>query len=147
MPSFKKSVKAVTIALLVIVAFLAILAFIGSNGDNEESDTGNVEPPEYTVVAEEDLSYSAIMRWQVRAQTTGGISKEEIDALARDIVDCVKSEREVNAISIFLYRYGDDANSTYTIASIDYAPYGEWSRAGEVETGDYSSHEYDIEYA
>lgn len=140
--------------LLIIGISVLLMAVFGLSGcmetgieKDKEMTEKDKEIPQYTIVEEEDLSYSSIIRWQVRATTTDNLTKDEIKSIAEDIVKGIKERMEVNAISIFLYREGDDIHWIYTIASIDYAPYGDWSRAGDVNTGDYSKHTYNIEYA
>jgi len=128
-----------------IVFLILIFSLIGS--EEKESDKEEIETPYYEIVEEKDLSYSNVVRWQVKAKTYANVTREEVELIAKDIVKYVKSKMEVNAIAIFLYRFEDDISGLYTIASIDYAPYGDWSRADEVETGDYSKHRYHIEYA
>jgi len=47
----------------------------------------------------------------------------------------------VNAIMIFMYHSGADYWGLASIA-IEWAPYGDWGKASEVSTGDYSQHQY-----
>ena len=146
-PKIKKLII-LSITLLVIAFILMIIIGTIYNSmnpnriNNEQKDI-----PHYTIADEEDLSYSNVIRWQIRATTPiDNLTQEQIKNIAGDIVKRVKEERKVNAISIFLYYEGDDIYYMYTIARIDYAPYGDWSRADEVKTGDYSKHKYSIEY-
>lgn len=144
MVEIKPILKKLIIVIVVIFISLIVIGSIGNYFFPIEKDKGT---PQYTIADEEDLSFSNVIRWQVRATTSiNDITHDQIDSIAKDIVKKVKEKRDVNAIGIFLYYDGDDIYGMYTIARIDYAPYGDWSRANEVTTGDYSKNTYNIEY-
>jgi len=62
-------------------------------------------------------------------------------AIARERVDGLGSE--VNAVGFSFY-YPESGLGGYEHGVINYAPYGDWSRASEVNTGDYSKHEWTV---
>ena len=103
--------------------------------------SGKTEPVSYTIVEVEDASFAATVRKSVRVAVDEGLTKEQIEWVAKDVVKQVTGLQPVNAIMIFMYHRGVDY---YVLAglAVDWAPYGEWARAGEVRTGDYSKHEY-----
>jgi len=147
MVEIKSLLKKLIIAVVIIFVLLIVIGAIGNYFFPIKKEIDK-ETTQYRIVNEEDLSFSNVIRWQVRATSTIiNPTHDQVESIAKDIVKKVKEERAVNAISIFLYHDGDDIYGVYTIASIDYAPYGDWSRADEVNTGDYSKHTYHIEYA
>lgn len=99
----------------------------------------------------EDLSYNSTnlnaecvrVQYRIWIETTGKASRSAVEALAKDLVAQVTSRFDINALSIFVYD-GPNIYGEYTVASVDWAPYGNWGRADEVKTGDYSKHSYTI---
>lgn len=144
--------------ILVIPALYITLSLAGAGCRNTEpvdSRRGvqqNVKPeiiellPEYDVVDTKDLSFSNCVRKQVTVRTAYRLSEAEITGVARSIVSKVTSEHKVNAVSIMVY---DTPNTSgpYTLASVDWAPNGDWSQASTMNTGDYSRHRFTIDMA
>jgi len=102
--------------------------------------------PKYEIVEEEDISYSAIKRLRFRVVVSKNITKEEVGLIAKDIVRKTIDTQDVNAISVAMYDKEEDAQGGYTVAMVEWVPGGDWGKAGDVETGDYSTHEYNINY-
>ena len=103
--------------------------------------------PKYEIIEEEDLSYSVVKRPSFRIVVSEDITEEEVRLVAEDIVEKTIGTQDVNAINIFMYDREEDAKGAYTVAKVEWAPDGDWSKAGDVEAGDYSTHEYNIEHA
>ena len=101
---------------------------------------------EFQLIDVEDLSYSTVVRASVRIEMTPGCDEDDAMIFAFLYSENTKAELDINAISLFFYC--DYASSGgYANAGIDFAPYGDWGRAGEVRTGDYSKHELSLEFS
>jgi hypothetical protein len=100
----------------------------------------------YTIEEIEDISFSGCERLKVTLRTNRRLTETEVRALAEIIVNQIIADDNVNAIVIFMY---DTEHTTgqYTLASVIWAPYGEWVKAKDAKTGDYSKHIYKIEMA
>ena len=92
-----------------------------------------------------DVSFGSIIR--LVANYAMGSGCDDTDALlfAEGIMIILQLELSFNAFGFFFYCEPDDILGPNI--SIDYAPYGDWSRALEVRTGDYSKHEFSLEFA
>jgi len=134
-----KILKIITGVIFLILLFV-ILAIVFSPEEKKE----NI--PNYTIISEENKSYSNVIRYVIKVRTSSNITHEEVKEIAKNITNYMKSKTKFNALSILLYSYEDNISLSPSIAIIDYAPYGDWSRADEVETGDYSKFEYNITY-
>lgn len=99
------------------------------------------EPASYTVLEEKDVSFATTVRKSVRTTVDESMTKEQIEWVAQDIVKKITQRQAVNAIMIFIYHSGDDYMGLARIC-IDWAPYGDWGKASEVEAGDYTQHQY-----
>ncbi len=92
-----------------------------------------------------DVSFGSTIR--LVANYSMGSGCDETDALlfAEANMILLHLELSFNAFGFFFYCEPDDILGPNI--SIDYAPYGDWSRALEVRTGDYSKHEFSLEFA
>ncbi len=93
----------------------------------------------YTITEIKDVSYLGCVRHSYHLIIPLGTSEGQIKAIGNEIVLRCIGQRDVNAIIVF-FLHGPDALS-YT-AKLTWAPRGDWGRAGEVNTGHYSKHEY-----
>ncbi len=100
----------------------------------------------YTIEEVEDISFSECERRKVTLRTTRRLTETEVKALAETIVNQIIEDDNVNAIVIFMYDT-EHTSGPYTLASVDWVPYGEWVKAKDVKTGDYSKHMYKIKMA
>lgn len=126
--------KHTILALTAIVALLAVTMLAGCV--EEEAPT-----PAYKIFSEEDVSFGNTIRVAERVLVPRTITEEGVKAIAKDIVQKGIASQDVNAIGIFFY-YKPEASPEYCIGRVDWAPYGVWSKAMEVPTGDYSKQEY-----
>ena len=157
--------KVAIIALLVPLLLMAIgLLFPDASEDSNSGNSSNKgysynEPiPKNSLypigdIVQEDLSYylpngneCVRMQYRVWLDTELPVSLQYVEAFSRDLVATQISTYDLNAISVFLYN-SPEIYGSYTIASVDWAPYGDWGRADEVRTGDYSKHSYTIRMA
>lgn len=104
--------------------------------------------PAHEVYDVEDISYEDVVRIRIdiRLYRPGDdYTDEEFHRLNQEAICRVTNEVPVNAIAVFYWGPGQTPGYESAYASNDWAPYGEWSRADAVETGDYSHHEHDFE--
>lgn len=127
-----ESPKRLVISILAIVLVGVGLYFALSD---------RTEPVNYTIIEENDVSFAATVRKSVRTTVDEGLTKDQIEWVAQDIVKKITQRQAVNAIMIFMYHSGDDYMGLARIC-IDWAPYGDWGKANEVEAGDYTQHRY-----
>lgn len=103
------------------------------------------EEVSYNIVEQEDLSFSTTVRIGVRLTMNADVTQQEIEWITQDVVSNITKQQDVNAISIFMYYSGDDYFGVARVA-VDWAPYGDWSRAADVTTGNYQYHQYSYNY-
>lgn len=107
------------------------------------SDT--VKTANFTVAAEEDVSYSIgnkrVVRINYRIRVEKQITDDEIRAICQKIISQGKNKRPYNAIAFFFYLPDSDIKGAYTAGKAEWAPLGKWANAKEVEAGDYSQHQ------
>lgn len=109
-------------------------------GDSEEAKP-SVGDLSYTIIEEKDVSFAAIVRKSVKVAVDEGMTREEIEWVARDVVKKITERQPVNAIMVFIYHRGADYTGLASIC-VDWAPHGDWVRASEVKTGEYKQHQY-----
>ena len=134
-----------TVGISLIFLLAVTLIFGGTymlmEGNVTTSTGTSNEVVTYNIEAIEDVSFGATVRKVVRVSMVSGMTKADIEWIAQDVVAQITSQQPVNAIGIFMYHTGDNYFSTARI-SVDWAPYGDWARANEVATGNYSSHQF-----
>ena len=129
--------------ILIILGTLIVAALlvVGACASTATNTTSGTEEVSYNIVEQEDLSFSTTVRIGVRLTMNADVTQQEIEWIAQDIVSNITKQQDVNAISIFMYYSGDDYFGVARVA-VDWAPYGDWSRAADVTTGDYQYHQY-----
>ncbi len=103
--------------------------------------------PPYSIAEKKDVSLGSATRLAYRVVVSKDASEVQVRAVASDIVDRAKTTRPVNAITILFYYHREQITGPPTVAKVDWAPYGDWSKAKQVNAGDYSSHAYDVTMA
>lgn len=98
--------------------------------------------PTYRIVRTEDLSLARVRRLNVRVAVPRHYARAEVEAIAADVVAGIVRRQEVNAISLMFFGPGTSTNGAWNVASVDWAPNGQWSDAGNVQPGDYSTFVY-----
>jgi len=120
--------------------------------DLETSPTENrVSPPapsvpEYTVVASKDLSMPGVRRLEKRIQLPRHYSVGDVTLIAKEIASTECRRQPLNALGIFFYGPGAHTDGPFDVARIDWAPNGLWEKARSVNSGDYSSFDYNVTY-
>lgn len=108
-----KSTAIFTLLLLGQVTFIAEAGAYKEIGHSRIKETGD----------------AGFQRLIIRATIKEGLSKPDIEKEINHIIEnSLREKPSSRAIAIFLYREGDNIHGPYTVASADWAPYGEWSR-------------------
>ena len=95
----------------------------------------------------EDVSYASVTRLVGRFSMGIGCVAE--DAVAYALVHAtllVTENDEIDAIGYHFYCNADSVNEGSNV-SVDFAPFGDWSKAGETRQGDYSEHEAALQFS
>ena len=130
--------------ILGIIAFVLIVA-VAANLISQES-TVKDEIPSYKIASKTDISSPQATKLRYKVVVEPGISEKGIKLIAEDVVNKTKKDMKFNGLVIFMYDREEDVGDYYTIAKVEYLPYGEWRKTLDVRAGDYSKHEfvYDI---
>lgn len=99
----------------------------------------------YEVANIEDLSFANTVRLGYNVVVKEKASKEDLKNLAQHLVEKIKKDKKFNAVVIGFYDYPEYIGRGYTLGKAEYAPEGDWSKAMDVRTGDYSSFSYNYE--
>ncbi len=83
-----------------------------------------------------------IIKATVDASLVEGRSDDYIQSVMEYIILKYADAHKLNSIHLLLYIEGDDTAGAATVGHYTYAPYGDLSRASEVQAGDYSSFEF-----
>jgi hypothetical protein len=94
--------------------------------------------PSYQVVEDKDASIGQIKRREVRITLPRGLTRQALKANIEHAARSAFQQQGSGAILVFAYTDGTDTRSAFTAGRCEYAPYGDWSRAGE----DVASDEY-----
>ena len=101
---------------------------------------------QYKIVEEDDnsipIAKRVCLRVTVAENHVEGKSEEYITELMKYVILEYAETHDLNSITVFLYVEGDDTSGGITVGTCTYAPYGELSRASEVEAGDYSTFKF-----
>ena len=100
----------------------------------------------YQIVETKDISLGATKRMSYTVLVSDMPSPDELIKLAQIIVEAKHSkDNPVNAVNIFVYQHF--ARTTGIVdATVIWAPNGVWADADNVRTGDYSTHQYSVDY-
>jgi hypothetical protein len=103
-----------------------------------ESQTSAIS--KYEIVSIKNVSYGNVKRYDVRVRVEHMLSSTELKRVSEVIIEELKVKQPHNALALLYYLPDSDTNGFYTAGKAEWAPYGDWSRADEVRTGNYSRH-------
>lgn len=104
----------------------------------------------YNIMNEQDISFGDAKRYQLSVVVYGQPTADELKDICNIIAEDYKKTNDYNALVIFLcdnkYYCKNPNDGLPTLGKAEYAPEGDWSKASEVLTGDYSNFamNYDI---
>jgi len=104
------------------------------------------ELPQYTIALVEDISVGSSKRFSISVVVTEECTPKQLEEVSKEIVEKTKAETPFNAISLGFYDYPEYIGRGYTLGSATYAPYGDWSKAASVETGEYFKMSFDFDF-
>ena len=105
--------------------------------DKEESDL-----PNYKVALIDDANIGNAIRETLHIVVEEDYTLEQLYDIAQKEALAYVSENKVNALAIGFYEDEDNIGQGYDMGRVEYVPYGDWSKAVDVETGDYSNFEF-----
>ncbi len=131
--------------LIIATLLVIVLPTLGACASTATNTTSGTKEVSYNIIEQEDISFSTTVRIGVRLTMNADVTQQEIEWIAQDVVSNITKQQDVNAISINMYYSGDDYFGVARVV-VDWAPYGDWSRAADVTTGDYQYHQYSYNY-
>lgn len=104
-------------------------------------------PPDHEVVKVEEPSFGSVRRLVYRIRLPEHYPRATVEAIARwTVAELREQGQAVNAVSMLFYGPNTSTSGAYDVASIDWAPGGEWSSADTVRAGDYSTFRFSVSY-
>lgn len=100
----------------------------------------------FTVVDQRDVSDGDVVRMVMSVELKGPYSQEVGAGIVNHLTVWYFWRSEVNAAAFLFFYPRDENDNTVPAGAIDWAPYGDWSRASEVKTGDYTHHSQTVRY-
>lgn len=112
----------------------------------EPVETTSAQQIDYQIVEINDISVGATKRMRYTLQVSNTPSREGLIRLARIIVEAKHMNgNPVNAVTIFVYPDFVPPEGIVD-ATVIWAPNGVWADADNVRTGDYSKHQYTVDF-
>lgn len=112
-----------------------------------EASRESSPPPSHEVVKIEEPSFGNVRRLVYRIQLPEHYDRSSVEEIARwRVQELVRQGEAFNAISMLFYGPDTDTSGAYDVASIDWAPDGDWSKADTVDAGDYRSFRFTVRY-
>lgn len=107
-----------------------------------------VSVPPFHLHDTKDVSVSSCVRLvaDVVLESPGSLTTEQLMNMARQVVADITQTNEVNGIRISFWNSPEDITDGAVIASVDWAPEGEWDKANTVATGSHEKHSYHIAF-
>lgn len=97
--------------------------------------------PSYNVLQVEDISFGNTKRLTLHVLVESGVSVAQLEAVAEQLAQEYRKSEKYNALNVGFYDYTELIGHGYSLGYWEDVPYGEWKRADEVRSGDYSKHE------
>jgi hypothetical protein len=95
--------------------------------------------PTYEIFEFQDVSFPGAVRYVAHVVTEPGPSIDQLTQLAQLIADEIRAETPYQALSVGFYDYPEYLGFGFVMGRIEFAPFGDWGRADEVDLGDYST--------
>jgi len=100
----------------------------------------------YKILEERDIPFAGAIRLRSRVYVDPKTTRTEIQSVAEQIKDNAIALRKINALNILFYDRETAARGVFSLASADWAPWGEWSKAVQVAAGDYGNHQWKFDF-
>lgn len=150
--------KQTGIGCLSLIVFLVVVGYIISSirscftgGKKKDKQTPTTQeyvvPPEikgkYRIASTKDVSFPTVKRYVYNVVVTGEPTKAELTEIAYAVFEEAKKRTPFNALSVVFYDYECLIYHGIVMGSADFAPDGDWGKAMDVKTGDYSTMKID----
>ena len=104
-----------------------------------------IQIPNYGIVSIKDVSFAETKRYSIKARVGYALNQMELELVSNDIIKTYRDSHPNNAMAILYYLPESEESGHYTAGKATWAPFGDWGRANEVRTGDYSKHRLIVE--
>jgi|AntAceMinimDraft_16_1070373.scaffolds.fasta_scaffold63749_2 hypothetical protein len=144
----------IRILLAMLLLLVAVLTLTTGCDEKASTSTLTTAPQESVVVppfqlnGTRDVSFVNCVRIvaNVVVQKTGPLTDRQLIEIAGQIVDDITKSKSVNAIGVFFWYSESTVGQQAAVASVDWAPSGQWDKADTVSTGSYSRHSYRVDF-
>ena len=103
-----------------------------------ESVGEKLQLPEYQVIEIDDVSFGNTKRYSLSVITEPA-DEQTIKLIAATIIEDLKTQKPFNSVYIYFNDQIEYIGHGHSLARVIYAPDGEWEKAMNVRTGDYST--------
>jgi len=103
----------------------------------------------YRIHGTRDVSMANCVRIvaDIALGTSQHLDNAQLIDIAGQVVQTITATTSVNAIGVFFWKPGSNIGAESAAASVDWAPFGQWDRACDVSTGDYTKHTYQVVFS
>ena len=98
--------------------------------------------PQYRIIEIGDVSFVGAKRYTIDVVVENKVTTEQLQSLASEIKDQIQEDSDFQALAIYFYDYEEFIGSGATLGRVEFAPYGDWSKAQDVKLGNYNSFEF-----
>jgi hypothetical protein len=104
-------------------------------------------PPDHEIVKVDEVDFGSVRRLVYRIRLPEHYPRAKVESVAHYITEnLIRRGESVNAVGMFFYGPASATDGAYDVASVDWAPGGEWASADSVPAGDYSTFRYSVSY-
>jgi len=135
--------KYLVLLVVIVVLVINLISFLLKD-DKSSTNIKSTSIPDYQIVQIEDVSFGNTKRYSVNV-ITKTLDYEAIKQVGIAVVEKYKQEKSFNAISVFINDHVEFVGHGYSLGRVIYAPNGEWGKAMEVNTGEYSKMQYQFD--
>ena len=111
-----------------------------TSATTSSTSTTVVQLPVYEIFEFQDVGALAV-RYVAHVLTEPGTSGDQLTQIAQLIADEVRLESPYQAWSVGFYDYPEYLGFGFVMGRVEFAPFGDWGLADQVELGDYSTFE------
>lgn len=129
--------------LILITCLFVVFSSCDKKHDNNkvkvqtEAIKGSI--PNYTIIKSENMSDNFSKRFRIKVQVNKVLSENELKLIGNELIPEFMNKK-YKAVMVYFYKTGTDINGSYNAGMIEWGPYGSWSEANSVQSGDYSKH-------
>lgn len=125
--------------LYIYLLFLLIFNMCQKENTEKINSQKPANIQKYEVIETEDMSYNDIKRIRLKIEVDHVLSEDEIEYISQEKIIKFK-DNHISAAMFYFYLSGSDIKGNYNAGMAEWAPFGDWSKAGDVKSGDYTKH-------